>query len=199
MDRHSSRQNHGLQWPGSIRRSSKQSVCREGNGPGSGLLFLQTDLSFECGIMDDSVQCWSNPHIEYFKIWHSNSSYKWRRFKIIHRINHLHFFDPMHGFRGKLWTSAYLGLESYLPASKGCWCREFVEMKIRNLQSLLVCPIILWRVSSTEDDWIFGWRSRLASQILILFLPFTFLHCERMERLFDWRIPLIQFLRIRCG
>ena len=25
-----------------------------------GFLFLQTDLSFEAGIMDDSVQCWSN-------------------------------------------------------------------------------------------------------------------------------------------
>ena len=71
-------------------------------------------------------------------------------------------------------------------------------MKIWNLQSLLVCPIILWRVSSTEDDCIFGWRSRLASQILILFLPFTFLHCEWMERLLDWWIPLMQFLWIRC-
>ena len=37
----------------------------------------------------------------------------------------------------------YLGLESYLPASKRGWCREFVEMKIRNVQSLLVCPINL--------------------------------------------------------
>ena len=59
--------------------------------------------------------------------------------------------------------------------------REFVEMMIRNLQSLLVCSIILWRVSSIEEDWIFGWRSILASQILILFLPYTFLHCGRME------------------
>ena len=71
-------------------------------------------------------------------------------------------------------------------------------MKIRNLQSLFVCPIILWRVSSTEDDWIFGLRSRLASQILILFLPFTFLHRGRVERLLGWRIPLMQFLGTRC-
>ena len=41
--------------------------------------------------------------------------------------------------------------EPYLPASKGCWCRELVKMKIRNLQSL-VCPIILGIVSSTKDD-----------------------------------------------
>ena len=81
--------------------------------------------------------------------------------------------------------------------AKVCWW-ELVKVKIWNLQSLLVCPIILWRVSSTEDDWIFGWRSRLASQILILFLPFTFLHCGRMERLFDRWTPLMQFLRIRC-
>ena len=43
----------------------------------------------------------------------------------------------------QLRTRTYLGLEPYLPASKRRWCREFVEMKIRNLQSLLVCPIIL--------------------------------------------------------
>ena len=82
-------------------------------------------------------------------------------------------FDPLHRFNRELWTSTYLGLESYLPASKRSLCREFVKVKIRNLQSLLVCSIILWRVSSTEDDWIFGWRSRLASQILI-FLAFHF-------------------------
>ena len=117
--------------------------------------------------MDDFVQCWSNPRIEYFKIWHWNTSCWWRRHKIIHWINHLHFFDPLHCFCRKLWASTYLGLEPYLPASKGCWRREFVKVKIRNLQSLLVCPIILWRVSSTEDDWIFGWRSRLASLHLV--------------------------------
>ena len=58
-----------LQWPGSTRRSSRQSVYLEGNGPLSGpFLFLQTDLSFELGIVDDSVQCWSNLRIEYFKM-----------------------------------------------------------------------------------------------------------------------------------
>ena len=50
---------------------------------------------------------------------------------------------PLHSFRWKLRTSTYLGLEPYLPASKGCWCRELVKVEIRNLQSLLVCPIIL--------------------------------------------------------
>ena len=46
----------------------------------------------------------------------------------------IHFFDPLHRLRRKLRTSTYLGLESHLPASKRCWCREFVEMKIQNLQ-----------------------------------------------------------------
>ena len=32
-----------------------------------GLLFLQTDSSFEMGIMNDFVHCRSNPHIKYFK------------------------------------------------------------------------------------------------------------------------------------
>ena len=44
---------------------------------------------------------------------------------------------------GKLRTSTYLGLEPYHPASKRRWCRELVKVKIQNLQSLLVCPIIL--------------------------------------------------------
>ena len=149
------------------------------------------------GIMDDFVQCWSNPRIKYFKIRHWNTTSRWWRSQFIHCINQLHFFDPLHRFRRKLWTSTYLGLEPYLPASKGCWCRELVNVEIRNLQSLLVCPTILWRVSSTEDDWIFGWRSRLASQISILFWSFTFLRCRRMKRLLNCRTPLIQFLKIR--
>ena len=146
--------------------------------------------------MDDSVQCWSNLRIEYLLICRSNSSYRKRRFSIIHWINHLHFFDPQHSFRGKLWTSTYLSLESYLPTSKRCWCMEFVKMRIRNLQSLLVCPIILWRISLSRDDWIFGWRSGLASLILnwclILILP------RRWWVNWFWcmRTPWIQFLRI---
>ena len=94
-----------------------------------------------------------------------SSSDRTRRFEIIHWFNNFHFFDPQHSFHRKLWTSAYLSLESYVPTSEGCWCREFVEMKVRNLQSMLVCPIILWRSSLTRDDWISGWRSWQASRI----------------------------------
>ena len=49
-------------------------------------------------------------------------------------------FDPLHRLRRKFWTSTYLSLESYLPASKRGWFRELVKVEIRNLQSLLVCP-----------------------------------------------------------
>ena len=45
-------------------------------------------------------------------------------------------------------------------------------MKIRNLQSLLVCPIILWKSSLTRFEWISGWRSWLASRIQKLCLVF---------------------------
>ena len=86
-------------------------------------------------------------------------------FLIIHWINHLQFFDPQQSFRGKLWTSTYLSFESHLPTSKCCWCRELVKMKIRNLQSLLVCHIILWKSSLVRVEWISGWRSWLASRI----------------------------------
>ena len=81
-----------------------------------------------------------------------SSSDRTRRFEIIHWFNHLHFLDPWQSFRRKLWTSTYLSLESYLPTSKCCWCREFVKMKIRNLHSLLVCPIILWKSSLLRSN-----------------------------------------------
>ena len=90
--------------------------------------------------MDDFVQGWSNSRIKYFKISHWNTTSRWWRSQFIHWINQLHFFDPLHRFRWKLRTSTYLGLEPYLPVSKRRWCRELVIMKIRYLQSLLVCP-----------------------------------------------------------
>ena len=173
-------------------------IDRFSGGGGSDLKVAKTlILLFELGIMDDFVQCRSNPRIKYFKIRYWNTTSRWRRSQFVHWINQLHFFDPLRRFRRELRTSTYLSLESYLPASEGCWCRELVKVKIRNLQSLLVCSIIFWRVSSTEDDWIFGWRSRLASQILILFWSFTFLRCRHMKRLLNCRTPCIQFLRIR--
>ena len=71
------------------------------------------------------------------------------------------------------------------------------KMEIRKLQSLLVCPIILRTVSSTEDDWIFGWRSRLASQILISFWSSTFLRVNVNWFFNSFPPSRIQFLRIR--
>ena len=153
--------------------------CDGGGGRGEDIQWWrptrQTDLFPEAGILDDSVQCWSNLRIEYFKIRHLNSSYRARRFQIIHWFNHLHFFDPQHSFRRKLWISTYLSLESYLPTSKCCWVREFVKMEIQNLQSLLVCPTILLKSSLTRVELISGWRSLLACRILNRCLAFTHL------------------------
>ena len=42
---------------------------------------------------------------------------------------------------------------------------EFVTLKFRNLQSLLVCPRFLWKSALTRVEWISGWRSWLASRI----------------------------------
>ena len=152
-----------------------------------GLLFLQTDSPSELGIMDDFLQRWSNPRIEYFKIRHWNTTSRWGRSQFIHWINQIHLLDPLHRFRRKLWTSTYLGLEPYLLASKGCWRRELVKMEIRNLQSLLVCSIILWSVSSlkmTESladgpDW----------HLLILFWSSTFLRCRHVNWFFNSFLP----------
>ena len=146
--------------------------------------------------MVDSVQCWNNLRIEYFKIWHLNSAYRARRFEIIHWINQLHFYDPQQSFRRKLWTSKYLSLESYLPTSERGCCWEFVEMKIWDRQSLLVCSRILSKSSLTRDDWISGWRSCLAS----LILNWCLVLAHHMWWCVVWKIrnPWIQLLRIRC-
>ena len=148
--------------------------------------------------MNDSVQCWTNLRIEHFKIWHSNSSYRTRRFEIIHWCNHLHFFDPQHSFRKKFWANTYRSLESHLPTSNGCWVREFVKMKIRNVQSLLVYPIILWKSSSTKDDWISGWRSWLASRIQGCVWSLAFTHFMRWCMFWYIGDPRTDPLRIRC-
>ena len=55
-------------------------------------------------------------------------------------------FDPLHRFRGKLRTSTYLSLESYLPASKRGWCREFVEKE--DLKSAVVVGLLLISLKS---------------------------------------------------
>ena len=139
-----------------------------------GLLFLQTDSSFEVRIMDGFVQCWSNPRIESskFGIWipliddediKSSTESTISSF-LIHSIASVR----------KLWASTNLSLDSYLPTSKRWWCGEFVKVKICNLQSLLVCPIILWRSSPTKVEWISGWRSWLASRDPKLYLVFGF-------------------------
>ena len=104
----------------------------------------------------------------------------------------------MHSFRRKVWTSTYLGLEPYLPTSKRCWCREFVKMKIWNLQSLLVCSTTLWRISLARDDWIFGWRSGLASLILNWCLILILHRRWWVNRFWYAWTPWIQFLRMRC-
>ena len=87
-------------------------------------------------------------------------------------------------------------IESCLPKSECCWCGEFVKMRIRNLQSLLVCPIIIWESSLTWVEWMSGWRSWLASRIQIWCLAFT----HHMWWCVFWRIrdPRIRLLRIRC-
>ena len=98
----------------------------------------------------------------------------------------------------KMWTNTYLSFKSYLPTSKCCWCREFVKVKFRDLQSLLVCPIILWESSLTRVEWISGWRSWLASRIQNCVWIFTFTHHMWWCVFWYIRDPRIWFLRIRC-
>ena len=97
-----------------------------------------------------------------------------------------------------MWTSRYLSLESYLLTSKRGWCREFVEMKIRNLQSLLVCTTIHWKYSLTGIHWISCWRSWLASRIQSCVWVLTFPRYMRWCMFWHIRTPRIDSLRIWC-
>ena len=70
-------------------------------------------------------------------------------------------------------------------------------MKIWDLRSLLVWPIIFERISFARDDWIFGWRSLLASLILNWCLVLI-VHRLWWVNLFRFlRTPWIQFLRFK--
>ena len=113
---------------------------------------------------------------DWFFFWSENSSYRWRRLQIIDGVNHLHFFDLLHSFRG-----AHHDLEYFLPTSKRGRCGELVKMK-RESPSLKM-----------TESWFDGriWHLRSCG---LSFLS----TCGRMERLLSWRIPLTQFLRIRC-
>ena len=58
-------------------------------------LFLQTDLLLEAGTLDDLDQSRRKLRIQHLKILEiSTTLNSARRFKIVHRIDHLHFFDP---------------------------------------------------------------------------------------------------------
>ena len=146
LGRQNSRQDHWLQWSASTRRSGKLSVSRKKRS-----CFWPPDCFFRNGNYGWFCSVLKQSSHQVLQIRHWNTANRWRRSQIVHWINQLQFLDPLHRFRKTLWTSTNLGLEPYLPASKGCWCKELVKMEIRNLQSLLVCPIILRIVSSTED------------------------------------------------
>ena len=70
-------------------------------------------------------------------------------------------------------------------------------MKIRNLQSLLVCPIILWKSSVLSVEWISGWRSWLASRIQSCVWVLTFTRYMRWSVFRYFRNPRIESSWIR--
>ena len=148
--------------------------------------------------MDDSVQCWSNPGIEYFKIWSSNSSNRARRFDIIHWINQLHFFDPEHGFHKKLWATTYLSLESYLPTSWCCWLGGFTKWGSEICSRCCSAPKFFEKSFLTRVAWISGWRSWLASRIQSCAWFLAFPHFMRWCTFWYIRDPRIGPLRIKC-
>ena len=133
-------------------------------------------------------------HFEQLKVWTMSSLDRTRRFQIIHWFKHLHLFDPQQSFRRKLWTSTHLNFESYLPSSECCWSREFVKVKFRDLQSFLVCSIILWESPLLRVEWISGWRSRLKSRIQGCVWNWTFTTCNGSPRTCEYKC-LFRYVR----
>ena len=122
-------------------------------------------LFLEAVIVDESVQCWSNFRVEYFKIWCLNSSKRTRFFFLKKKSSTDSTISTslIHSkaFRQKLWANTHHSLESYLPTNECCWSGEFVTMRIRNLQSLVVCPGILWESSLTRKGRMNFWLTVL--------------------------------------
>ena len=71
-----------------------------------------------------------------------------RWFSIVHRVDHLHFFDPWRCLRKRTVTSTHLGLESYLPTWKRWKCGEFFKMKLRDLKLCGYAP------SAGKNSWL---------------------------------------------
>ena len=149
MAQHSAKilQNYWPQWPGSIHRSGERSVFHEGNGPASGP-FVPPDwllLNWVSWMIRFSAEA------IFASIFLSQRTKIWDHPLIQPSLS------------VEIVNSADFSLESHLPASKWCWRGEFLKMRIRNLQSLLVCPIIFEKFYLTRVEWISGWRSWLAS------------------------------------
>ena len=133
--------------------------------------FLQTDPCLEVGILDDFVQ-WepilassrsnSGPKVPFIEREDLRSStYSTISTSSIQSIASEGNCELVH-------TTV---LNMILKQANVAWCKEFVEMKIWNVQSLFVFPMNIWRVSPTRDERIFDWRSRLASLISIDSIP----------------------------
>ena len=63
---------------------------------------------------------------------------------IVHRIDHLHFFDPTHCFRRVTRTGTYFCFEARLPTPECRSRKEFFEMHLRDLILRLFNRRILW-------------------------------------------------------
>ena len=113
------------------------------------------------GILEDLVQSGRNPRIQHLKIrkW----VYPWiecNDLKIVHWIDHLHFFDPQHCLWGWTGTGTCWCFESYLPTWKRWRCGEFVKLKLRDRKSWLINHVILW-------IWSFCWKERKNSWLRV--------------------------------
>ena len=98
----------------------------------------------EVRILDDLRQRGSDLRIKHLEIRQPTpSSWLWRH-QIVHRVEHLHFFDAQNRVHTKACTGTDFCFEARLPTLECRQRREFIEMQLRDVILRLSDHVILW-------------------------------------------------------
>ena len=133
---------------------------------------LQTDLFFpEVRILGDLVseQTQSSP-VQYLKIRDVRKTLNWARWlELVHRLDHLHFFDPWHApSKWKPEQELTWVLNLFFRRENVDSVRNLSKMKLRELQSLLISHLILWSFCWKRDFMVGGLLAKLGNGIMPL-------------------------------
>ena len=113
-------------------------------------LFLESDLLFEVGILDDLVQSRGNLRVQHFKILEF-LAHNWSRWlQFIHWINHLHLFHLHYMASEGKWEQVVNWLLNLIFQHKNDDGEESIKLKFRYLLSLLSNNRTLWNIHRNQ-------------------------------------------------